>query len=118
MSRWARFLIVLLVGFAVGLLYGWVIDPVEYVDTVPDSLRSDFQADYVLMVAEAYQADRDLDLALQRLAFFGSSSPADSVEQAMFFAVQSGYSSVDLGILRTLSDALQVVDPSQGEAAP
>ncbi len=118
MSRWTRFFIVLIVGFGLGLLYGWVIDPVEYVDTGPESLRNDFRADYVLMVAEAYQVERDVNLAVGRLTFLGSGTPAEKVEQAMFFAVQSGYSPVDLGILRTLSDALQVGDKSRGAENP
>lgn len=107
MSRWIRFFIVLIIGFGVGLLYGWVIDPVEYVDTFPETLREDYKADYVLMVAEAYQAEQDIDLAKERLAFLGYIPPESLVEEAMFFAVQSGYTPADLGLLRTLSDDLQ-----------
>jgi len=118
MSRWARFFIILVVGFGLGLLYGWVISPVEYVDTLPETLREDFKADYILMVAEAYQAERDLNLAQERLAFLGSTSPESKVEQAMFFAVQSGYSPTDLGLLRTLSDALQTEISPQGVETP
>jgi hypothetical protein len=36
-----------------GLLYGWMVNPVRYVNTTPDTLRADYQLDYVLMVAEA-----------------------------------------------------------------
>jgi hypothetical protein len=106
MSRWIRFFIVLAIGFGIGLLYGWVIDPVEYVDTAPVSMRSDYKTDYVLMVAEAYQVDQDISLAVQRLSFMGGAFPVKVVEDAIFFAVQSGYAPVDLGLLRDLSDAL------------
>jgi hypothetical protein len=106
MSRWVRFFIVLVIGFGIGLLYGWVIDPVEYVDTDPESMRNDYKTDYVLMVAEAYQADRDVALAVQRLSFLGESFPVKIVEDAMIFAVQSEYAPADLGLLRDLSDAL------------
>jgi hypothetical protein len=51
MSRWTRFLIAIAVGLALGLLYGWVLSPVKYVDTTPNTLRADYQTDYVLMVA-------------------------------------------------------------------
>jgi len=107
MSRWLRFLIVLIIGFALGLLYGWVIDPVNYVDTLPPMLREDYQADYVLMVAETYQVSRDVDLAIEQLTFLGDAEPRGVVEQAMFFAVQQSYAPADLGALRALSDALQ-----------
>ncbi len=62
-----------------GLLYGWVIDPVDFVDLTPDTLRADYRADYILMVAEAYQSENDLDLAARRLAIFGSDPPAEIV---------------------------------------
>jgi len=106
MSRWVRFFLVLIIGFAIGLLYGWVIDPVDYVDTFPGTLREDYQADYVLMVAEVYQVERDLDLAVEQLTFLGFVPPENLVEEAMYFAVQSGYTPQDLALLRNLSDAL------------
>ena len=113
MDRWIRFFIVLILGAALGLLYGWVIDPVEYIDTSPDKLRDDYRADYVLMVAEIYQVEGDLTLVIERLAFLGDDTPLASVQQAILFASQAGYTVQDLRLLRDLSDALQ-----PGEAPP
>ena len=48
-SRWILFIFAILVGAGLGLLYGWVINPVDYVDTTPDTLRIDYKTDYVLM---------------------------------------------------------------------
>ena len=118
MSRWIRFFIVLILGFGIGLLYGWLINPVEYVDTNPDALRVDYKTDYVLMVAEAYQADKDLDSAIERLTFLGFEPPEDLVEMAMDFGVQGGYSQTDLGLLRFLGDALQVQWDNGGDFQP
>lgn len=118
MSRWVRFFIILLVGFGAGLLYGWVLDPVEYVDTFPETLREDYQADYILMVAEAYQGERDLDLAVERLTYLGFIPPESLVENAMYFAVQNGYAPSDLGLLRNLSEALKDQDAIDGGAQP
>ncbi len=106
MSRWLRFFIILVLGIGIGLLYGWVVDPVEYIDTSPESLRDDYKTDYVLMVAEAYQTEGELDLALERLKFLGEAAPEVLVDNALYFAVQSGYSASDLKLLRGLSDAL------------
>jgi hypothetical protein len=106
MSRWFRFFLAVAVGIGLGLLYGWVISPVEYVDTTPETLRVDYRADYVLMVAEAYHTEQDISLAVERLAFLGFSPPSELVEEAMAYAVQKGYASADLGLLRTLNDAL------------
>ena len=55
--RWLAFLVAIGIGLGLGLYYGWVVSPVAYVDTAPNTLRPDYKADYVLMVAEAYQAD-------------------------------------------------------------
>lgn len=106
MARWFRFFIVLLLGSGIGLLYGWVIDPVEFIDTSPKSLREDYKTDYVLMVAEVYQVDQELSLVFERLSFLGDLDPEIYVENALYFAVQSGYSPSDLSLLRALSDSI------------
>lgn len=106
MARWFRFFVILFLGGGIGLIYGWVINPVEYVDTSPGSLREDYKTDYVLMVAEVYQKEQDLDLALERLAFLGDAEPETYVDIALYFAVQSEYSSSDLRLLRFLGDGL------------
>jgi hypothetical protein len=117
MSRWLRFLIVILIGIALGLLYGWVIDPVDFVDTPPNTLRADYKADYVLMVAEIYGSDHNAEQAVMRLTFLGDPSPVDSVENALIFAVDAGYAAVDLRLLRDLSDALApLVPPTEGDS--
>src|SRR3989304_1587990 len=66
--RGLRFLIGLALGVVLGLGYAWRIQPVAYYDTAPDSLRQDYRVDYVLMVAQSYQGEGDLRLALLRLA--------------------------------------------------
>ena len=118
MSRWVRFLIVIIIGIALGLLYGWLIDPVDFVDTTPNTLRADYQADYVLMVAEIYSADRDAQAAVIRLTYLGDPSPVNSVENAMIFAVDAGYAPEDLRMLRDLSDALAPLTQPAGGDSP
>jgi len=109
---------VLFIGIGIGLLYGWVIDPVEYIDTYPESLRDDYRTDYVLMVAEVYQSEKDLELALERLFFLGEAAPEIYVDNALFFAVQSGYGASDLSLLRLLSDALPARNEPNGGDQP
>lgn len=118
MSRWLRFLIVIIIGIALGLLYGWLGDPVDFVDTTPSTLRADYQADYVLMVAEIYGSDQDAEAAVIRLTFLGDPSPVDSVENAMIFAVDAGYGPDDLRMLRDLSDALAPLSQPAGGDSP
>ncbi len=71
MSRWSKFLIALILGASAGLFYGWVVNPVEYVDIAPQSLRVDYKTDYVLMIAEAYQVDHDMGIGRQAIGPLG-----------------------------------------------
>ncbi len=118
MSRWLRFFIAILVGIALGLAYGWVISPVRYVDTSPDTLRVDYRADYVLMVAEAYQNEKDLALALRRLALLGDTHPVDMIYQAIDFASQYGYDNADIRRMQALMDDLQALNLAQETPSP
>jgi hypothetical protein len=117
-SRWILFFIAILVGAGLGLLYGWVINPVDYVDTTPDTLRIDYKTDYVLMVAEAYQGDSNPELAARRLAILGESPPSDIVYQAMLFAEKAGYTDIDMARLQDLLSALQAYDLLQETPGP
>ncbi len=109
MSRWIRFFLVIAIGAAGGLFYGWVINPVKYVDTTPDTLRIDYKSDYVLMVAESYGADGDLALAARRLALLGDTPPMDTVREAVLFAERQGYVDADVTLMRQLLSALQTL---------
>jgi hypothetical protein len=114
MSRWVKFLIAILAGLATGLIYGWGLNPVKYTDTSPDTLRADYRADYVLMTAEVYQADPNLDAAARRLAMLGSSPPAQIAAQALQFGLQAGYPVDDLQMIQNLTSALQTWQPGSG----
>ena len=112
MSRWTKFLIAVIIGAAAGLFYGWVVNPVEYVDIAPESLRVDYKTDYVLMVAEAYQVQQDLGLAVRQLALLGSSAPTDIVANALSYALQHDYASQDLSLLQSLGEGLMTWNPN------
>jgi hypothetical protein len=111
MPRWVLPLIAGVLGVTAGLLYGWVINPVKFVDTTPASLREDFRTDYVLMVAESYHGDQDPALAGRRLAIFGSESPAAIALAAVNAGKRVGYSPDDMGLLQELTRALQAYQP-------
>ena len=116
MKRWAWIFIAVAAGIGLGLLYGWVIDPIKFVDLTPDTLRVDYRADYILMVAEAYHADKDADLAARRLAIFGSDPPAEIAAPALQFGPSAGFSPSELSTLEELIAALRAWQPSPGAA--
>ena len=112
MPRWLYSVIAIVIGIGLGLFYGWVVSPVQFVDTTPASMRADYRADYVLMIAEAYHADQNTDLAVRRLAVFGSNSPAEIAAQALQTAQSIGYSANDISLLQELTRALQAYQPA------
>lgn len=71
-------LVALALGAGVGLLYSWVIAPVQYTDTGPNALRADFQAAYVQWAARALAVDGNLGRARTRLALLGWADPAQT----------------------------------------
>jgi hypothetical protein len=110
MSRWIGFLIAIAAGVGLGLFYGWVINPLEYVDTSPGTLKFDYKTDYVLMVAETYHVDGDLPAAARRLALLQEIPLSNLVYRALLFAQKVGYSDVDLVQLEELHQALLTYD--------
>jgi hypothetical protein len=117
MSRWINFFIVLALGVAAGLFYGWRINPVKYVDTSLETLRQDYQTDYVLMVAESYQNDGDLALAQGRLLSLSRGSLQEILARALQYAEGDGadqprYAPSDIALLQNLSEALQTLPPA------
>jgi hypothetical protein len=118
MSRWLKFVLVILVGLVLGLVYGWVISPVEYLDTTPSTLRYDYRTDYVLMVAEIFNSSRDADQAVRQLALISSDPPVEIAIQSLAYGSQIGYASEDLVLLQNLATSLQTWQPNLGEFNP
>ena len=65
----------LIVGLAFGLLYAWLWQPVEHVDTYPSSMKAEYKDAYRALVAAAYVADGDLGRAQSRLVVLGDEDP-------------------------------------------
>jgi hypothetical protein len=105
--RWLFLLLALLTGIGLGLAYGWYIDPVDYFDLTPDTLRADYKADYVLMTAEAYRLEQDPGLAARRLAVFGSQSPSAIAASGLEYARANSFSDEDIALMQELVTALQ-----------
>lgn len=106
-SRWVFIVLALLIGIGAGLAYGWFIDPVDFFNLTPDTLRADYKSDYVLMVAEAYQAERDPGLAARRLGIFGTQSPSTIASRGLAYARANGFSDSDITLIQELVTALQ-----------
>ncbi len=78
-TRWLPFGLGMLLGLAGGLYYAWLVNPVEYVETAPDSLRQDFRMDYLALIGAAYAGTGDLSRARARLALFPELDPQEDL---------------------------------------
>ena len=105
--RWIFVLLTFIIGIGLGLAYGWLIDPVEYFDLTPDTLREDYKTDYVLMTAESYRVEQDPGTAARRLAIFGSQSPSAIASDALDHARTNGFSDADITLIQELVTAMQ-----------
>lgn len=106
-SLWLLIVLALLAGIGIGIAYGWYMDPVDYFNTTPDTLRADYQADYVLMTAEAYQVEQDPGLAARRLAIFGTKSPSTIAADGLAYARANRFNDAEIALLQELVTALQ-----------
>ncbi len=102
--RYIWFIISIAAGAALGLFIGWS-RPVDSANAPPTSLRTDYQLDVVLMIAEIYHQDGDLAAAQRRLIYLDPDDPVRFVQQAALDAHSIGYSTADLELIVSLSQA-------------
>ena len=96
----------LAIGIGIGLTVGWLF-PVTTVKTAPSSLSPDWQADWILMTAQAFSLDGDLDLAKQRLAVLDMGDLGARVAQRGEQAIAEGLPPNYVGALARLAAALE-----------
>ena len=108
LSRFFWFLVSIVIGGAVGLAVGWYLRPIPMGAVSPIALRSDYRTDYVLMVAEVFDSEKDLTKAMRRLEFLGGDPPARLSQVAVIRAGELGYDQRDLELLAKLAQALSI----------
>jgi hypothetical protein len=62
-------------GLLLGVVYAWVINPVQWVDGTPTNLREDYQTDTLSAAIDSYSVNRDVDLAVLRYQSLGDAGP-------------------------------------------
>ena len=104
--QWISTLVVFILALVAGLYYTWQIDPVEYVDTAPDSLRDDFKSDYMALIAAAYASNGDLTRAEARLGLFSDDDPATTLAALAQQRLAEGHHESEARALAILASAL------------
>ncbi|MBG0770960.1 MAG: hypothetical protein H0S82_04590 [Anaerolineaceae bacterium] len=106
------FTLMIVLGIAAGVAYGWLVNPVQYADTGPASLGMDYKTDYALMAAEIYHAEGDPVMAMARLTILGKDPVLQIMDEALDFAQEQDYSDLDLLMM---NDLRQEIAEIQGE---
>jgi hypothetical protein len=73
--KWVMIGTAAVAGLLLGVLYAWVINPVEWIDGTPANLREDYQTDYLSAAIDSYSVNRDVDLAVARYQSLGEAAP-------------------------------------------
>lgn len=104
--RWILFLLMVLLGAAGAAAYGWLVHPVQARNSQLSDLRADYKADYVLMVAEVYKTDANMEQALGYLLRLNDKDPLVPVRNAIKAATKLEYSLPELDALADLERAV------------
>jgi hypothetical protein len=102
----------LFVGLALGLIYTWLIEPVQYYDTPPDRLRADLTEEYILLICEAYAADEDWTATQKRLATLDDPDIAATILDLTERAIEQGKPVSTIRHLASVAAGLGVSNPS------
>lgn len=97
----------LVIGLALGLVWGYVIDPVDFVDATPSYLRADLQEDYLRMAIDSYRVNPDPNLAVQRWKALGPGA------QQAFTIIQSNPQKADPAIIKNYGELITKVLSSE-----
>lgn len=98
-------------GIIVGLLIGWVVWPVSYVDTSLEDLSPEEKEDYILLVAHVYYSDGDLEKAKARLEKLGLPNVNQSLSALIDRYISEGRNEEDIRALVSLADGLGIASP-------
>jgi len=90
-------------GLVLGLVWGYVISPVKFVDATPSYLRADLQEDYLRMAIDSYKVNSSPDLAVQRWKALGPGA------QQAFSNIQANPQGVDAALIQNYGELITSV---------
>ena len=90
-------------GLLIGLLFGWVVWPVEWTDGTPEVLRADLQRDYLRMTIDSYNRTGDVNTAMARWDTLGDSA------NGTFLSLQSDPGYLDPALISEFGNLVQSV---------
>jgi len=102
----------LVLGLTLGLVYSWLIDPVQLYNTTPPLLRSDYRHEWIRLAALGYVADGDMDRAVARLKGLRQEDVQDALAAMIEAYVAHGQPAPTMRKLSLLAQRLGVYTPA------
>lgn len=102
----------LVLGAVLGLVYAWVVRPVQYTDIAPNSLRADYKDQYRSLIAAAYLSNGDLVRARARLELLQDADLYRVLAEQAQRTLADGGSSQEARALGLLAVALGQAPPT------
>ena len=103
-----QLMLIVAAGMALGVLYSWVLAPVRYVDTTPDTLRTDFKDQFRSSIAASYAASGNIERARTRLALLGDPNTIEALNAQAQRMLATGDSFENIQQVAQLAVDLQV----------
>ncbi len=112
MRRFFTSLIIgLVLGALIGLYFGWVQFPVEFIDSPMSDLDRVYLDEYTVMIASGYQFDQDGLGAVERLRRLGVDNVPEYVQSTTERFITNSRDLNDIRLLVNLSNGLGRLTP-------
>lgn len=95
-----------LIGAGSSLYYAWEISPVKYLDNDPYALRADYANDYLLLIAQKYAVEKDINVTHGYLSELGVDRPGELVAERVEHMIAAGHNTADIIAMAELAKAL------------
>ncbi len=95
-------------GLVLGLIWAYVISPIEFVNATPAHLREDLQEDYLRMAIDSFRLNDNLNLAVDRWKNLGPHA------QKIYERIQSDPRDIDPLVIRNYGEVVARVLEAEG----
>ena len=112
LTRSTAIIIGLGIGLALGLVYTWVVNPVELVNTYPALMRTDYRREWVRLAALSYATDGDIQRVRARLDGLEQRDIAEVIPVLIEEYAAAGHSAETLRNLALLAQMMDVHTPA------
>lgn len=107
----ASIVIGILLGAGAGLFFGWVVAPVEFVDSPMSDLATRYQDEYLLMIAAGYQVDGNVNAAIDRLRHLGHDNIPAYIQEVTERYISNSRNVDDIRLLVALAEGVGRLTP-------